>query len=135
MPSIDKLKSQTLVRDGLRFLIGGGLNTAISYFSYLFFLLFTHYQLAYALSWIVGLLIIVVFYPSRVFVGSKNSWQKTALLITQYVLVFFFGLQCLKALVVHSNLSEQVAALITMVLTTILNFLLMRLLFRRNFLR
>lgn len=135
MPLLDKLKSSAVVKDGIRFLIGGGLNTAISYLVYLFFLLFTHYQIAYALSWVVGLLIIVIFYPSKVFVGSKNSWRKLALLITQYVLVFLFGLQCLKMLVVHVSAPEQIAALITMVLTTVLNFLLMRLLFRRNFFR
>ena len=135
MPLIDKLKSQTLIKDGLRFLVGGGLNTAISYLAYLFFLLFTHYQVAYAWSWVVGLLIIVIFYPSRVFVGSQNSWKKTTLLIAQYVLVFFFGLQCLKSLVVYVGVSEQLAALFTMAFTTVLNFLLMRLLFRRSLFR
>lgn len=135
MPLIDKLKSKTVIKDGIRFLIGGGLNTAISYLVYLFFLLFTSYQIAYALSWVVGLLIIVIFYPSKVFVGSQNSWKKTALLIGQYVLVFFCGLECLKALVVYADVSEQVAALFTMVITTILNFLLMRLLYRSSLFR
>ena len=135
MPLIDKFKSKTVIKDGVRFLIGGGLNTAISYFSYLFFLLFTHYQIAYALSWVVGLLIIIIFYPSKVFVGSQNSWKKTVLLILQYVLVFCCGLQCLKALVVYADISEQVAALFTMVLTTAVNFLLMRLLYRQTLFR
>jgi putative flippase GtrA len=135
MPLIDQLKSKTVVKDAVRFLIGGGFNTAISYLAYLFFLLFTHYQIAYALSWVVGLLIIVIFYPSKVFVGSQNSWKKTALLIGQYILVFFCGLQCLKALVVYVDVSEQVAALFTMVLTTLLNFLLMRLLYRSTLFR
>lgn len=135
MPLIDKLKSKTVIKDGIRFLIGGGLNTAISYLAYLFFLLFTSYQIAYALSWVVGLLIIVIFYPSKVFVGSQNSWKKTALLIGQYVLVFFCGLECLKALVVYAGVSEQVAALFTMAITTILNFLLMRLLYRSSLFR
>ena len=135
MTLVDKLKSIAVVKDGIRFLIGGGLNTAISYFAYLFFLLFTSYQMAYALSWLVGLLIIVVFYPSKIFVGSKNSWKKTVLLIAQYVLVFFCGLQCLKALVLYVGISEQLAALFTMALTTIFNFLLMRLLYRKSLLR
>ena len=134
MPLIDRLKSKTVIRDGLRFLIGGGLNTAISYLAYLFFLLFTSYQIAYALSWVMGLLIIVIFYPSKVFVGSQNSWKKTALLIVQYVVVFFCGLQCLKILVVYADISEQVAALFTMAFTTVLNFLLMRLLYRHTLL-
>jgi len=135
MQLIDKLKSKTVIKDGLRFLIGGGLNTAISYLTYLFFLLFTHYQLAYTLSWVVGLLMIVIFYPSKVFVGSQNSWKKTVLLIVQYILVFFCGLQCLKVLVIYVSVSEQVAALFTMVLTTVLNFLLMRLLYRSTLFR
>ncbi len=135
MQLIDKLKSKTVIKDGLRFLIGGGFNTTISYFAYLLFLLFTHYQLAYALSWVVGLLIIVIFYPSKVFVGSQNSWKKTVLLIVQYILVFFCGLQCLKALVIYASVSEQVAALFTMALTTVLNFLLMRFLYRSTLFR
>lgn len=132
MPLIDMLKSKTLIKDAVRFVIGGGLNTAISYIAYLFFLLFSPYQIAYALSWVVGLLIIVIFYPSKVFVGSQNSWKKTALLITQYIFVFFCGLQCLKTLVVYAGVSEHVAALFTMALTTVLNFLLMRLLYRHT---
>lgn len=135
MPLIDKLKSKTVIKDVIRFLIGGGLNTGISYLAYLFFLLFTSYQIAYALSWVVGLLIIVIFYPSKVFVGSQNSWKKTVLLIGQYVLVFFCGLGCLKALVVYAGVSEQVAALFTMAITTILNFFLMRLLYRSSLFR
>lgn len=128
----DNIKSKTLIKDAVRFLIGGGLNTAISYLAYILFLLFADYQIAYALSWVVGLLIIVIFYPAKVFVGSQNSWKKMALLIAQYILVFFCGLQCLKVLVVYVGVSEQVAALFTMALTTVLNFLLMRLLFRGN---
>lgn len=135
MQLIDKLKAKSVVRDGVRFLIGGGLNTAISYLAYLFFLLFTNYQTAYALSWIVGLLVIIIFYPSKVFVGSQNSWKKIGILIGQYVLVFFCGLQCLKALVFYVAMSEQVAALFTMVFTTALNFLLMRLLYRNSLFR
>lgn len=128
----NKLKAEGITKDAFRFLIGGGLNTAITYLAYLFFLLFTHYQIAYALSWVVGLLIIVIFYPSKVFVGSQNSWKKTAILIGQYVLVFFCGLQCLRALVVYAEISEQLAALFTMAFTTVLNFLLMRFLYRHS---
>jgi len=128
----NKLKAEGITKDAFRFLIGGGLNTAITYLAYLFFLLFAQYQIAYALSWVVGLLIIVIFYPSKVFVGSQNSWKKTAILIGQYVLVFFCGLLSLRALVVYAEISEQLAALFTMAFTTVLNFLLMRFLYRHS---
>jgi len=127
---LDKWDSVGVIKDGLRFLIGGGLNTAISYLAYLFFLLFVGYQVAYALSWMLGLLVIVIFYPSKVFVGSKNSWKKKVVLVGQYVLVFFCGLQCLSLLVVHIGVSAPLAALFTMAFTTLLNFLLMRYLYR-----
>lgn len=129
------MKVNGLTKDVFRFLIGGGLNTVITYLAYLFLLLFTNYQIAYALSWVIGLLIIVIFYPAKVFVGSQNSWKKIAILIGQYVLVFFCGLQCLKALVMYIALPEQVAALFTMGFTTVLNFLLMRLLYRNSLFR
>ncbi len=135
MQIIDRLRSTSFFKDGVRFLIGGGLNTAISYLAYLLFLLLFNYQIAYALSWVVGLLIIVIFYPSKVFVGSHSSWKKTVVLVGQYVLVFFCGLLCLKMLVVYMEISEQLAALFTMGFTTVLNFLLMRLLYRRKLFR
>ena len=97
MPLIDKLKSKTVIKDGIRFLIGGGLNTAISYLAYLFFLLFTSYQIAYALSWVVGLLIIVIFYPSKVFVGSQNSWKKNCAINWSVCAGVFLWIRVLKS--------------------------------------
>jgi putative flippase GtrA len=127
-----KINRTNFIGDAVRFLLAGGLNTILSYLVYLLLNLVVSYQVAYALSWVFGLLFIVIFYPSKVFVGSENSWKKVALLVLQYVVVFMCGLQCLTLLVSHVGLSEALAALFTMVFTTGLNFILMRLLYRKK---
>lgn len=129
-----KIKSTNFVGDAVRFLLAGGLNTGLSYLVYLLFNMVVSYEVAYALSWLFGLLFIVIFYPSKVFIGSENSKKKIALLILQYVFVFVCGLQCLKLMVSYFGLSEALAALFAMVFTTGLNFILMRLLYRKKLL-
>ena len=118
--------------DALRFLIAGGLNTALSYLVYLALLLVVNYQWAYALSWVFGLLLVIIFYPSKVFVGSQNSFKKQITVAGQYVLVFCLGLGLLSLLVDYLNVAAALAAIITMGVTTGLNFLLMRLLYRHK---
>lgn len=118
--------------DALRFLIAGGLNTALSYLVYLALLLVVNYQWAYALSWVFGLLLVILFYPSKVFVGSQNSFKKQIIVAGQYVLVFCLGLGLLSLLVDYLNVAAALAAIITMGVTTGLNFLLMRLLYRHK---
>lgn len=127
-----KMKLTNFVGDAARFLLAGGLNTVLSYLVYLLLNMVVSYQIAYALSWLFGLFFIVIFYPSKVFVGSKNSWEKIVLLIVQYVFVFMCGLQCLMLMVKYAGLSEAMAALFTMAFTTGLNFILMRLLYRKK---
>jgi putative flippase GtrA len=129
-----KVKPTNFVGDAIRFLLAGGLNTILSYLVYLLLNMVISYQFAYALSWLFGLLFIVIFYPSKVFVGSENSKKKIALLILQYVCVFVCGLQCLMLMVSYLGVSEALAALFTMVFTTGLNFILMRLLYRKKLL-
>ena len=129
-----KIKPTNFVGDAVRFLFAGGLNTLLSYLVYLLLNMVVSYQVAYALSWLFGLLFIVIFYPSKVFIGSENSWKKIALLVLQYVFVFVCGLQCLMLMVSYLGLSEALAALFTMVFTTGLNFILMRLLYRKKLL-
>ena len=127
-----KIKPTNFIGDAVRFLLAGGLNTALSYLVYLLLNFVVSYQIAYGLSWLFGLLFVVIFYPSKVFMGSENTWKKIALLILQYIVVFLCGLQFLMLLVSYVGLSEALAALLTMVFTTGLNFILMRLLYRKK---
>ena len=57
-----KIVSTNFIGDAVRFLLAGGLNTILSYLVYLLLNLVVSYQIAYALSWVFGLLFIVIFY-------------------------------------------------------------------------
>ena len=116
--------------DALRFLIAGGLNTALSYLVYILLLLLVSYQWAYALSWVFGLLLVVVLYPSKVFVGSKNSRKKQMLVVAQYIVVFCLGLGVLSLLVTSVKIPAAWAAVAVMCFTTTVNFIFMRFLYR-----
>ncbi len=118
--------------DALRFLIAGSLNTALSYLVYFLLLLYVSYQWAYALSWVFGLLLVVILYPSKVFVGSQNSRKKQILVAGQYILVFCLGLVLLSLLVTYVEVPAAWAAIVVMGFTTIVNFILMRLLYRNK---
>lgn len=126
------MKYSGLNYDALRFVIAGGINTAISYGVYWLLLIWLSYQLAYALSWVFGLLLVVVLYPSKVFVGSQNSRKKQLLVAAQYLVVFCAGLGLLSILVDYLSVPPAWAAIIVMVFTTVLNFGLMRLLYRHK---
>lgn len=120
-----------LLSDAVRFAIGGVINTALSYIVFLLLLKITDYQIAYAGSWVFGILFVVIFYPSKVFVGSSNSLKKITLTIVQYILVFISGLCLMSILIEKLNVSEKIAIIIVIVFTTAINFLLMRLVFRK----
>lgn len=126
------MKYSGLSYDALRFVIAGGINTAISYGVYWLLLIWLSYQLAYALSWVFGLLLVVALYPSKVFVGSQNSRKKQLLVAAQYLVVFCAGLGLLSILVDYLSVPPAWAAIIVMVFTTVLNFGLMRLLYRHK---
>lgn len=116
--------------DAVRFILAGAVNTGLSYVVYWTLLHWMNYQLAYILSWIFGLVLVIVLYPSKVFVGSQNSWKKRLLVALQYLFVFCVGIGLLGVFVKHLQFSPAWAAIVVMGITTVLNFLLMRLLYR-----
>ena len=126
------MKYTGLNYDAIRFLIAGGLNTALSYGVYWLLLIWLSYQAAYAMSWVFGLLLVVILYPSKVFVGSQNSRRKQLIVAGQYLLVFCAGLGLLSVLVDYFSILPKWAAIVVMGFTTVLNFVLMRVLYRHK---
>jgi putative flippase GtrA len=124
------MKNHKLSADALRFIIGGIANTAFTYVIFLLVLQVSSYTIAYCVSWAVGILFVVIVYPSRVFVGSKASPVKRVISGLQYILVFFLGLAFLRLLVEYFMLGREISMLATIVFTTVINFLLMRLIMR-----
>lgn len=107
--------------DGLRFLAAGTINTALTAAVYFLCLPFTSPTGAYAIAWLVGIGFVMIVYPDRVFVGGRRTWRARLLFGALTVAVFLVGLVTLRWLV-QAGSDARVAFLVTLVLTTALNF-------------
>lgn len=114
-----------------RFLVGGVINTAITYAFYLLILSVLDYKFAYAASWILGLLIVSFFYPHKVFLSNQKGFAKHYIVACSYLLVFFIGGFLLEYFVEGLLFPAQVAMIIITIFNASLNFLLMRALLRK----
>lgn len=118
-----------LAGDALRFIVAGLLNTCITIIIYEIGLIFFEYRIAYSISWMVGIAIAVVFYPSKVFVGGRTTLVSKFLIMIVYVIVFFSGLLVLEQLKSY-GVAASACIFFVIVFTTVVNFLLMRLVLR-----
>jgi len=117
--------------DALRFLIAGGLNTALTTLVYFAGLMVALPAVSYTIAWLVGLAFVMVFYPDRVFVGGDNSLKGRLMLGAITIGVFLIGLGLLQ-LFIRLTGDARIAFLLTLVATTAINFLAGRTLLRRG---
>lgn len=116
--------------DAVRFLVAGGLNTALTSLVYFAGLAVLPSGLSYAIAWLAGLLFVMVLYPERVFPGGRTGFADRLALGGSIIVVFLIGLASLHFL--RSILQKTAAAFfITLAITTILNFLISRWILRR----
>jgi putative flippase GtrA len=116
--------------DAVRFLIAGGINTALSTALYFAARLVLPYGPSYALAWLAGLFLATVFYPDHVFPGGRTGFRDRFLMGVSIIVVFLVGLASLHLL--HGLVrSDAIAFFATLVITTILNFSLSRWILRR----
>jgi putative flippase GtrA len=108
--------------DALRFLVAGGINTALTALVYFVSLGFTSPMLAYAMAWATGLCFVMIFYPDRVFVGGTRSLRARLLLGALTVGVFIVGIITLRAMIGLTG-EPYFSFLATLAVTTTLNFL------------
>ncbi|QXI21348.1 GtrA family protein [Pseudomonas iranensis] len=112
----------------VRFLLTGGLNTALTYILYLALLSFLPYIWSYSISYVCG--IFLAFLLSRFFVFKEHQGLKSALLfpfvyLAQYILGVFIVWLWVKKL----SLPDYLAPLAAIALTLPLTFVLSRLVF------
>ena len=111
-----------------RFLIAGLTNTALSLAVFQVLVTFLDPGIAYALSWLGGLLFVAITYPTFVFNVHRN-WANALALIIVYASVFVLGLLLIRtseALL----LNLRVAIFIVVIITTISNYIGSRLALR-----
>ena len=127
---ISKLASNTdTAGDAFRFLIAGSINVLLSLCVYQLCLLVWSHDISYALSWVAGLTYLVVVYPSKVFSGGSTSLLKSLIVLCSYFLVFTVGLWCLSQFV-SVGINERLAIFLVLPISTVLNFVCMRIVYR-----
>lgn len=124
-------KHKLLFADIVRFLFAGGFNTLLTLCIYQLCLFIFDHNIAYSLSWLCGLLFVYFYYPSKVFPGSNPTPVMKILTVVIYLFVYLAGLFFLNVFI-EKEIHERVAILFVIILSTLLNFCLMRLLLRRN---
>lgn len=117
--------------DAVRFLIAGGLNTALTSIVYFAGLTVLTSSLSYGLAWLTGLVFVMTFYPDRVFPGGRSGLADRLAIGGSIVVMFAIGLVILRVL--ESVLrNTALAFFVTLATTTILNFVISRWILRRS---
>jgi len=122
-------KKLLLIKDSLRFLLAGCLNTLMSLALYQLLLSVIAPTLAYGITWALGIMILLVFYPKKVFPDSNPAAVDYIFITFFYVLVFVVGLCSLSGLS-SLNINPRLSIFIVLVITTLCNFSLMRFVLR-----
>jgi putative flippase GtrA len=123
--AIDRIGS-----DAIRFLVAGGLNTALTSAVYFAGLTLLPSAVSYTIAWLAGLVFVMVFYPDRVFPGGRAGLADRLAVGGSVAVVFVAGLAILHFL--ERMLQSRGAAFFaTLAATTMLNFLVSRWILRR----
>ena len=109
---------------GLRFLLAGGLNTAVTYLIYLGLLRVTGIQISYAIAFVSG--IVISYVLGRVFVFKAHQGYRSALILPfVYLLQYLLGAVVVWAWVdllhQHAMLAPAISIIITLPLTYFLS--------------
>jgi putative flippase GtrA len=111
-----------------RFIVSGGLNTAITYGIYLILLQQLSYQISYSIAYISGIVISYVF--NRAFVFKNHRGLRSIVLFPLiYVTQYGLGMLLLWLWIDIARLSDKLAPLIVVAVTLPLTYVLSRFVF------
>lgn len=114
-------RGKILEKPILRFLIGGVINTGVSYSCYLLLKIIFSYQLAYALSYIIGIVFSYWFNTKLVF-SVPMSWRGFFAYPLVYVVQYLLSALMLEGIVVRLSIKDSVAPLLVTVLMVPVTF-------------
>jgi hypothetical protein len=112
-----------------RFITAGVINTLLTFLVYQTLLFALDAFFAYGLAWLSGFVFITCLYPSLAFPKSYRTKPRLIVLGLVYISVFLTGSGIISSLV-HTGISPRYAILITILVTSPLNFFLTRLTLR-----
>lgn len=111
-----------------RFILSGGLNTAITYGIYLLLLQQTSYQISYTIAYVSG--IAISYLLNRVFVFREHRGLRSLLLFPLvYVTQYGFGMLILWLWIDMAGLNDKIAPLVVVAMTLPLTYVLSRFVF------
>lgn len=108
-----------------RFLISGGLNTALTYALYLLLLLVIPYQWAYTTVYLLGIALAFALNRTYVF-KSHRGWFSLAMFPLIYALQYLLNIGILWGLVAVLGVSHVLAPLLVILVTVPVTYLLSR---------
>ncbi|MDR2612841.1 MAG: GtrA family protein [Deltaproteobacteria bacterium] len=115
--------------DALRFLLAGGLNTALTLAVYQLLLLRLSEPLSWSLAWAAGLAFVSVAYPRAVFRGGRLTWRRVLLNALWYGAGYALSLALLLLLVRRLGVHPRLAGLCVPAMLLPVNFAVSRLVF------
>jgi len=112
------------IQQWIRFLVGGGINTAFTYGIYLILMLFVHYQIAYLIAYIVGVVFAYWFNAVIVFkvpLSWKGLFSYPIIYIIQYTISAFLLNIFVETLQIDKTFAPLMIIIIMIPLTYVLN--------------
>ncbi len=123
--SLLEVRLSGLRGDSVRFIVAGVLNTGLTLCAYQIFLIVLSPSVAYACSWLLGLVFVAVVYPNKVFKGGNRRLRDRVLVAITYCSVFVIGLLLLQ-LLQRFSIDPRHAIFLVIATTTIFNFFIAR---------
>jgi putative flippase GtrA len=120
---VNTLKNNPQVRRWISFLIGGGLNTGLTYCLYLLLSYLIDYQIAYAVAYVAGI-VFAYFFNSKVVFKVEHSLIGMLIYPTIYLVQYIFGALLLNLLVEHLHLHKAIAPILVILLLLPSSYLL-----------
>ncbi len=102
----------------------GVVNTILTMLIYQLFVTFLSPTVSYSISWIIGLLFVVILYPHHVF-GRAGSSATASLMVAIYLFVFIVGLS-ITQFCVYLNVGERYIVFISIIFCSAISFFLSR---------
>ena len=115
----------------IKFLAGGGINTAASYAIYLALNLFLDYKLAYSISYAIGIGISYVINALWVFKAPLKG-KSAVLFPLVYLIQYLISISLMKAFVSTWSIPEAVAPIITIITVIPITFLLTKIILEKR---
>lgn len=115
--------SKENIRRWVSFLVGGCLNTLLTYGIYLFLNMYMSYQKSYVVAYISGIIFSYLFNAQVVF-NVKKSWKGLMAYPLVYLLQYALGAILLSLMVERLGIPKEIAPLLIIVLLLPVTYLL-----------